>query len=129
MPETIARCEWTIDTALAHLLALREADDRRYEQRFEAQGVALLKTETALERRFEGVNEFRATLADQQGRFIAKSEVDEMRRALEARTVDLKERLDALTAERKGIVGGWGYAVGVAGLVALAVSLAVTFMK
>jgi hypothetical protein len=78
--------EWTTDTALAHVLALRDADDTRYEQRFLAQEKSVAaalhaaekatdKADTAAEKRFDGVNEFRATLKDQQGTYITRTEV------------------------------------------------------
>ena len=81
------------------LLALMKERDQRYEQRFagidkildkqdefaritditvamNASEKAILKAETATERRFESVNEFRSQLADQQITFVRKPEVD-----------------------------------------------------
>src|ERR1700677_117874 len=78
--------QWTIDTALQHCLSLRDADNLRNEQRFVAQEraveaalysarTATEKAETAAERRFESVNEFRQTLSSQQSTYITRSEV------------------------------------------------------
>ncbi len=80
------RAGWTTDTALQHLLMIRDADMGRYEQRFLAQEraveaalfsarTATEKADSASERRFESVNEFRATLKDQQSTFITRGEV------------------------------------------------------
>jgi hypothetical protein len=49
---------------------------------------AIAKAETATERRFEGVNEFRAQLSDQAARFITRDELS----ALENKMIGLIER-------------------------------------
>jgi ElaB/YqjD/DUF883 family membrane-anchored ribosome-binding protein len=77
---------WTIDTALNHWLSLRDGDNLRYEQRFVAQERAVeaalqsarsatQKAETAAERRFDSVNEFRQTLSNNQATYITRTEV------------------------------------------------------
>ena len=48
--------------------------DLRYEQRFESQQMAISKSETATERRLEGVNEFRKTLSDQTASLMTRAE-------------------------------------------------------
>lgn len=128
---------WTVETALSHVLALQAAADKRYEQRFDAQqkavevGLASQKTsvdaalaaadravfkaENASEKRFEGVNEFRNQLGDQQRTFIPRSEVDLISASLTGKVTELTTRLNELQAERMGIKGGWGYAVGAVG--------------
>jgi ElaB/YqjD/DUF883 family membrane-anchored ribosome-binding protein len=79
--------EWTISTALNHLLSLRDGDNLRHEQRFVAQEraveaalyaarTATEKADTATEKRFESVNEFRAQLKDSQGQYISRVEVN-----------------------------------------------------
>src|SRR5688572_23666498 len=76
---------WTIDSLKEHMeTRFREADGR-YDQRFRDQDKAVnaalvsaekavSKAEAASERRFEAVNEFRATLADQASTFITRVE-------------------------------------------------------
>ena len=77
---------WTIDTAITHILALRDADILRTEQRFSAQEKAVQaaltaahaatdKVAIATERRFESVNEFRGNLKDQQSSFVTRNEI------------------------------------------------------
>jgi hypothetical protein len=96
---------------------------------------AVQKAELASDKRFEGVNEFRATLADQQRTLIPRAEVDVIVRGLNMQIDALEKRLegsiaerlsqiaalqrshDTSSAERVGLKGGWGYAVGVVGLV------------
>ena len=118
---------------------LINGNDRRYSERFTAIqhtievglssqkaeiGLALtssdravLKAETAAEKRFESVNEFRNTLADQQRNLMPRAEVNVMMGALESKVDALVKQIEHLQAERMGIKGGWGYAAGVIGLV------------
>lgn len=157
---TAPREGWSIDTALDHMLALMAANDKRYEQRFEAsqkaldaaltaqkeatqaafaaqkEGIsaalaaadrAVQKAEAASEKRFEGVNEFRATLSDQQRTLIPRAEVDVLVRGLNEKIAQLTKQADAIANERVGIKGGWGYAVGVVGLVLAALGIVAAF--
>jgi hypothetical protein len=80
---------------------------------------AVSKAELATEKRFESVNEFRGTLDNQQRTLIPRSEVDVMVKGVEEKIQNLTKLMDGVQAERLGIKGGWGYAVGVAGFVAL----------
>jgi hypothetical protein len=145
MAEQSGAGPWTVETVLTHLTALIESNDRRYEQRFVAQALAtdaalaaaeraVLKAEAAAERRFEGVNEFRASLADQQRTLIPRAEVDVIVRGIVEKVASLEKTLDTSVAERQaqvsslqktlestiaqrqGVLGGWGYAVGLIGI-------------
>jgi hypothetical protein len=96
---------------------------------------AVQKAENATEKRFESVNEFRGTLDQQQRTLIPRSEVmvlidgvnekiGSLTKQVEERTANLTKQIDEMRSqmrdqliERKGIQGGWGYAVGVVGLV------------
>lgn len=140
--------ETAIDYVLAiinekdeHLRTLIAGNDKRYEQRFDASQKALelglagqkaeittaltaadravSKAELATEKRFESVNEFRGTLDQQQRTLIPRSEVDVLVRGLDEKIAQLTKQMDQLSAERLGIKGGWGYAVGAAGFVLL----------
>ena len=67
------------------VMKIMDERDLRYQQRFDAQTLAIkdallaaekavTKAEVATERRFEGVNEFRQTLSDQAAKFITRTE-------------------------------------------------------
>lgn len=84
---------------------------------------AVQKAEASAEKRFESVNEFRSTLADQQRNLIPRSEVGVMINSLTEKISALEKVIDKLEAERMGIKGGWGYAVGVAGFALVLVSI------
>lgn len=114
--------------------------DTRYQQRFEATAIyvafgfssaekAITKAEIATEKRFEGVNEFRSQLGDQQRTFMPRAEVLVMESAVTNRLAAVEKRVDTLLAERAGIRGGWGYAVGVVGFVLTVVSLVMMFAR
>ena len=108
---------WTVDTLHAFLIAINAEKDRqqaerdiRYQQRFVAQqdalhaallasekavGAALIasdraasKTETALEKRFDSVNEFRKTLTDQNATFLTRAEGDARFDAINGKLMD-----------------------------------------
>ncbi len=100
---------WTNDTVLVHLSKLIDANDLRYQQRYDAQQTALrdalssqekavnaaliaaqqavTKAEVAAEKRFDAVNEFRAQLADQAAGFMPRGEYQVMHDALIERVV------------------------------------------
>ncbi len=98
---------------------------------------AVQKAEAAAERRFDSVNEFRQTLADQQRMLIPRAEVeviisamaDKIDRNGEA-VRDIGNRIAALTAaagaEKHGLQTGWGYAVGVIGIIIAAATVIIS---
>jgi len=140
-----------LDSKLQTVNTLIEGNDRRYEQRFEGQKAAIdaafaaqkeainaalaaadravAKAEAASEKRFEGVNEFRNTLSDQQRTLIPRSEVDVLVRGLNEKITQLTKQFDAMQAERAGLKGGWGYAVGLVGFVLTLLTLGVLVLK
>lgn len=63
------------DIALKEHLERRLDDlDRRYEQRFELNELALTKAERSMSDRLAGMNEFREALKDQSSRMITRTE-------------------------------------------------------
>jgi len=140
-----------VDAKLDTLNTLIAGNDKRYEQRFEGQKAAIdaafaaqkeainaalaaadravAKAENATEKRFESVNEFRGTLDNQQRTLIPRSEVDVMVRGLEEKIANNTKQMDALLAERAGLKGGWGYAVGVVGFILTVASLGLLLLK
>jgi len=129
---------WTIATVLTYLSDLIALNDKRYEQRFsdlealfthrfEAQEKAVQaaltaadravnKAELGAEKRFEGVNEFRSALADQQRSLMPRSESEAHWSSLTKEVQDLKEQIIAMRDRSIGVRGGWGYAAGLIGL-------------
>ncbi len=90
---------------------------------------AVAKAENATEKRFESVNEFRATLDNQQRTLIPRAEVDVLVRGLNEKIGNLTKLMDGLQAERIGVKGGYGYAVGIIGFVLTLFSLGLLVLK
>jgi len=85
-----------------------------------AASTAVSKAETAAEKRFEGVNEFRAQLSDQQRTFIPRQEADAEFRAMRERIEGLTTRLDRSEGRSSGVHASTGMMITII-LVAVAV--------
>ncbi len=95
------------------------AQDRANRIALDAAEKAVLKAETASEKRFEAVNEFRQTLSDQAANFITRKEVEALLGAVNA-TLGRLETSGATTAGRgQGANYLWQTAVAVIGLLVL----------
>jgi len=103
-------------TAMQAALA---AADRAGAAAMAAADRAVAKAETATEKRFDGVNEFRQTLADQQRTLMPRSEVTLMINSLEEKIVVMALDVTALKGTKAGIGQGWGYAIGAAGIISV----------
>ncbi len=88
---------------------------------------AVIKAELASEKRFESVNEFRSTLADQQRTLMPRAEAEAIVKGLDSKLDSmskvLTEKIEGLAraqvsnaALREGAKDGWQYAVAVIGL-------------
>lgn len=109
MPDEPSREEWTVSTLLAHIQEIVNAERRYVDARLcsiedtaiatqLAMDKAISKTEHAMEKRFESVNQFRESLRDQTKEYLTKNEYD-------SRHVDLERRLgiaERWMAERAG---------------------------
>jgi hypothetical protein len=133
-PELIARVV-ALESGVKALRQVLDERDERYKQRASSQDAAvknaldtsekaIIKAETATERRFEGVNEFRQTLADQATMLMPRSEYTVQHKALEDKVSVLESRLgamqqdvSAILARGGGIREAWGYIGVIAGLV------------
>ncbi len=127
---------WTIDSLHQHLARMSDERDRRYEQRFDAQQratemalsatkEAVLKAEHASDKRFDGVNEFRAQLSDQAAMLMPRMEADQRLAALTERVSDLTTVVTKIQGRSSGIEGAWGYLLGAVGLAAAVISMVV----
>jgi hypothetical protein len=110
--------------ALKEVLAER---DRRYTERFDAQEganrlaldaaeKAVLKAENAAERRFESVNEFRATLSDQAAQFVTRKEVEALFVAVNGTLGRLEQGASNSAGRGAGMSQMWGWIAAIAAL-------------
>ena len=82
---------------------------------------AIIKAEVASEKRFESVNEFRATLADQQRSLMPRAEAELRMGTMERDLAQLKSAGVERRGQSTGMNQLWGYIVGGIGL-ALAIA-------
>lgn len=94
----------------------------------EAAERAVLKAEAASEKRFEGVNEFRETLADQQRTLLPRAEAEIRFHALDERLAQLATRQDKSEGAKSGSRDGWGWAVAAISLVVTLLAFASRFL-
>lgn len=114
---------------VAALTAEVKAFKEQITTQFQSIKEAVSKAEVASEKRFEGVNEFRATLADQQRTLIPRMEAEALMRALAEKIGKIEQEMTEHRSSKTGVKEGWGFAVGVAGFVALLIGLAMAFIS
>lgn len=131
---------WTLETLRVHLEGAIRSSYTHLEERIKAVAdtaqaaaqnadKAVSKAETAAEKRFESVNEFRNTLSDQQRNLMPRDEANIRFEALTHEIRGAQHILENMRAEQKGVVGDWGYAIGVVGLVLTLVTLGILVMQ
>lgn len=102
----------------------RETDSIR-----DASDKAIAKSEAAAEKRFESVNEFRAQLTDQAGRFTLREVSDATVTELRTQLDEVKSRLDVIAGRGVGSAQLWGFLVGAIGLLATIIVIANTLTR
>lgn len=105
-----------------------EASDKAVAAALSAAKEAVAKAENASEKRFDSVNEFRATLSDQQRNLMPRAEVEIQIKALTGRSDSNENRIIALENKGSGIYQGIGYVVGVIGIVSAIVAVIFRFI-
>jgi len=107
------------EASQAALLAQREA----IQAALAAQDRAVSKAEMAAEKRFEGVNEFRAQLGDQQRTLMPRVEAENRMNALAEKIGVLEGFRTEQLSKGSGAREGYGFAIGVVGLVLALLSI------
>jgi len=124
------------DTAVAAALAAQEkatatalaTQEKAVLSALAAADRAVNKAEVASEKRFDAVNEFRSTLADQQRTLIPRSEVEVIIRSMESKINLLSDIVTRMTGEKAGQSQGWGWAAAVVMLVVAILAIAFRFI-
>lgn len=125
---------------IENIRTLINANDKNYNQRFEnviqatsnallASDRAVSKAEGASEKRFDAVNEFRATLADQQRTLIPRSEVEIIVKSINEKIDALNAILISRQGQSEGQREGMGTIVAIAGVVSAVVAIVSRFLK
>lgn len=76
---------WTLDTLKEHLESRIVSTEKSVTIAMAAADKAVTKAEVATEKRFDGVNEFRNAMKDQQGTFADKTQTDFRLASIEGR--------------------------------------------
>ena len=90
---------------------------------------SIAKAETANEKRFEAVNEFRETLADQQRSLIPRTEAEGRFSAMSEKILDISDRVKTSEGRRGGGSSMLGYIIGAFGLLLTILSIISMFRK
>lgn len=119
-------------TLREHVEALMVAERLRVDERFAAQdkGVsaalaaadrAVTKAEVAVEKRFDGVNEFRQALNDQTKTFIPRVEAEKQTANLTEKIEEINKRVTRGEGNREGMSATWGWVfAGIGALIGVA---------
>jgi predicted transcriptional regulator len=129
LEQRVNTLERLTDAKLANLSTLVDAHAERVGLALAAADKAVSKAETATEKRFESVNEFRQTLSDQTRSFISRVEFEAVRDNTAARITDLASRLDKTEGKTVGLNAGWIYLLGGLSVAAALVSLVVLILR
>lgn len=111
---------WTVDTLKEYIEQRFTDQDKAVQAALLAAKEAVLKAETASEKRFESVNEFRGQLADQTATLIPRAEADTRFSALGEKVSDLTDRINKTDGAKVGsevTIGKIYAAIGVVGAV------------
>jgi len=108
--------EWTVFTLKEHFDEKFEDAKLAVNSALAAAEKAVVKAEAASEKRFEGVNEFRSALADQQRTLIPRAEVEVIIKTIDIRLENLTARLDKSEGKGMGIGQTLGYIIGGIGI-------------
>lgn len=130
---------WTVETLYEHVVQLLAAKETRDAERFSSQDKltalaltaadkAVSKAENATEKRLEGLNEFRATLADQQALLITRNEAALLNKTLEARLSNLELSMQNTAGRSSGLHAGWLFLVGALGAIG-SIGTLITFIR
>lgn len=128
----------SINSLRRELQTQRDGDQALYLQMFESgkvaveaalagQEKAVAKAENAAERRFEGVNEFRAQLGDQQRTLMPRQECEVRLKALESQIETLSNAYIERAGAKAGARDSWAYIVGAIGVLIALLTLALRF--
>ena len=93
---------WTVDTLKEYVTQRFTDNQKAVDAALVAQEKAIIKAETATEKRFESVNEFRQTLTDQTNTFMPRAESETRMQALAEKVNELTNRVNISDGAKQG---------------------------
>ena len=128
-----ARAEVTAQEVMTILNERSVANNQRFDAQEKAVAAALAaakeavaKAETAAEKRFDSVNEFRSTLKDQQATLMSRSEALAVIKAMEDKIQTNDARISQVVSRAEGASLLWN---GISAVVGLAIGLGAIFFR
>lgn len=88
---------------------------------------AVDKAQVATERRFDSVNEFRTALNDMATKQIPRIEAEQRLNEVSKRVDELRDSMHRVAGKSAGLQAGWGYLVGLVGIVGAIIAILVKF--
>jgi hypothetical protein len=117
-------CEgWTHGTLLTYMLTRLSEMDRRYEDRFRAEEIALKKAEAAQEAKNATLNNLRGVVTDQQGAFARTTVVNLQMEAIITRVGLLELDIRGIKERGTGMHSVFNYLGLIAGLIIAAAAI------
>lgn len=120
--------EWTTETLRIHLEGLLNAHAELDQNRHERESEAIKTAADALDKRLDGVNEFRAQLGDQARSFLPRPEYDVQQKALEERMTKLETNSWLSLGQKNGMDDATKIVVGALSILLTAASVAVAIL-
>ena len=117
---------WTFATLYIHVMEISKAAKEGVNAAMASAEKAILKAETATEKRFDSVNEFRQAMRDQQETFASKSETNLRLEELAKRLDRISSGLELSNGKHSGVLS---VAVGLAWLITTAIALLAIFLR
>jgi len=117
---------WTLRTLYIHVMEISKAAKEGVNAAMASAEKAILKAETATEKRFDSVNEFRQAMKDQQDNFANKAETSLRFEGMEKRLDLLTSREERSTGKNSGMVLA---AIGLAWFITTGIAVAAIFLR
>ena len=124
LEERVAALDRLMEAKFVTFQVLVSSQAEKVKLALDAADKAVSKAEQATEKRFESVNEFRASLADQSATLVTRTEFISKVEAVAEKLSDLTDRLNRAEGKGAGIGALWGWIVGAIGLLSTVVVVA-----
>lgn len=113
---------WTTDTLKEYFESVVSGNDKRYQQRFDAQEAANLYARAQQ-------NEFRGALQDVGEKQMPRTEAEALFKAQAEKVDALQARMDRTEGRSGGIGASWGWLVGAVGLVGAIIAIFIALKR
>lgn len=124
LEERVAALDRLMEAKFVTFQVLVSSQAEKVKLALDAADKAVSKAEQATEKRFESVNEFRASLADQSATLVTRTEFISKVEAVAEKLSDLTDRLNRAEGKGAGIGALWGWIIGAIGLLSTVVVIA-----